>query len=387
MSKKIENTSLQRQLAQLQSQSFRSTRHASSPSQAQASIPTTELQAQLDSKRSTVESMEMEISNLRSQLDKSMLLSTSHLGHVAALEEKLDRAERAAGAAQRELLDVKKNLDRASEKAVKEGSERTSAETKIRSLGRDADQSKKHAEDSLKRVETLEKKLTTLTTLHKESDGRRQVGERERERLEKEAAELRRRLAAVENDNLRLREDKERLRKREASGVDDEGVDELEDEERRRLEDKVRGLESEVFDLRRGVWKEKRRTLAGTEGEDGSLSPSSKFDDVDLTGGSPLFRRQSLVASRGQGFTNVLSSGFNAITGGGRREGSQDVLDGIDDDGFDEDAFRMAQEEESRKRLERVREVKRGLKDWEGWRMDLVDCRIGSGGAGEIFDV
>ena len=387
MSKKIENTSLQRQLAQLQSQSFRSTRHASSPSQAQASIPATELQARLDSKSSTVESMEMEISNLRSQLDKSMLVSTSHLGHVAALEEKLDRAERAAGAAQRELLDVKKNLDRASEKAVKEGSERTSAETKIRSLERDADQSKKLAEDSLKRVETLEKKLTTLTTLHKESDGRRQVGEKERERLEKEAAELRRRLGAVENDNLRLREEKERLRKREASGVDDEGMDELEDEERRRLEDKVRGLESEVFDLRRGVWKEKRRTLVGTEGEDGSLSPGSKFDDIDLTGGSPLFQRQSLVTSRGQGFTNVLSSGFNAITGGGRREGSQDVLDGMDDDGFDEDAFRMAQEEESRKRLERVREVKRGLKDWEGWRMDLVDCRIGSGGVEEIFDV
>lgn len=387
MSKKNENTSLQRQLAQLQSQSFRSTRHASSPSQPQASIPTSELQAQLDSKSLTVESMEMEISNLRSQLDKSVSVSKSHLSHVAALEEKLDRAERAAGAAQRELLDVKKNLDRASEKAVKEGSERTSAETKIRSLGREADESKKLAEDSLKRVETLEKKLTTLTTLHKESDGRRQIGERDRERLEREAAELRRRLATVENENLRLREEKERLRKREASGVDDEGVDELEDEERRRLEDKVRGLESEVFDLRRGVWKDRRRNLAGTEGEDGSSSPGSKFDDVDLTGGSPLFRRQSLVASRGQGFTNVLSSGFNAITGGGRQESSQDVLDGMDDDGFDEDAFRMAQEEESRKRVERVREVKRGLKDWEGWRMDIVDCRIASGGAGEIFDV
>lgn len=387
MSKKNENTSLQRQIAQLQSQSFRSTRHASSPSQVQASIPTSELQARLDSKSLTIESMEMEISISRSQLDKSMLVVESHRSQVAALEEKLDRAERAAGAAQRELLDVKKNLDRASEKAVKEGSERTSTETQIRSLGREADESKKLAEDSLRRVEILEKKLTTLTTLHKESDGKRQVGEKERERLEKEAADLRRRLAAVENENLRLREEKERLKKREASGVDDEGVDELEDEERRRLEDKVRGLESEVFDLRRGVWKDRRRNLAGTEGEDGSLSPSSKFDDIDLTGGSPLFRRQSLVASRGQGFTNVLSSGFNALTGGSRQESSQDGLDGMDDDGFDEDAFRMAQEDEARRRVERIREVKRSLKDWEGWRMDIVDCRMGSGGAGEIFDV
>lgn len=385
-SQKNENISLQRQLTQLQSQSSKTTRHASSPSQAHVSPPPkSEIQAQLDSKSSAIESMEMEISNLRSHLDKSASVQVSHLDQIAALEEKLDRAERAAGAAQRELLDVKKNLDRASEKAVKEGSERTSAEVKIRSLGREAEDSKKTAEDSLKRMETLEKKLAALTTLHKESDGRRQVGERERERVEKEAAELRRRLAGIENDNLRTREEKERLKKREASGVDDDGVDELEDEERRRLEDKVRGLESEVFDLRRGVWRDKRRDLSGTEGEGGPVSPGSKFDEIDLTGGSPLFRRASLVTSRGQGFTNALSNGFNAITGGGRHE-SQDLLDGMDD-GFDEDAFRLAQEEESRKRIERVKEVKRGLKDWEGWRMDVVDCRVAGGGAGEIFDV
>jgi hypothetical protein len=35
--------------------------------------------------------------------------------------------------------------------------------------------------------------------------------------------------------------------------VDDEGVDELEDEERKRLEAKVRELETDVFELRRGV--------------------------------------------------------------------------------------------------------------------------------------
>ena len=383
---KSENISLQRQLTQLQSQSSKSTRHASSPSQAHVSPPPiSEIQAQLDSKSLAVESMEMEISNLRSQLDRSTSVRTSHLDQIAALEEKLDRAERAAGAAQRELLDVKKNLDRASEKAVKEGSERTSAEVKIRSLGREAKESKKIAEDSLKRVETLEKKLAALTTLHKESDGRRQVGERDRERVEKEAAELKRRLAGIENDNLRLREEKERLKKREAGGIDDDGVDELEDEERKRLEDKVRGLESEIFELRRGVWRDKRRDLSGPEDEDGPISPGSKFDEIDLTGGSPFFRRASLVASRGQGFTNALSNGFNAITGGGRHE-SQDLLDGMDD-GFDEEAFRLAQEEESRKRIEKVREVKRGLKDWESWRMDIVDCKIAGGGTGEIFDV
>ena len=50
---------------------------------------------------------------------------------VTALEDKLARAEKAAGAAQRELGDLKRNLERASEKAVKEGGARASAETKV----------------------------------------------------------------------------------------------------------------------------------------------------------------------------------------------------------------------------------------------------------------
>lgn len=333
--------------------------------------------------------MEMEISNLRSQHEKSSSSATSHSEQVSALEDKLDRAERAAGAAQRELQDVRKSLERVTEKAVKEGSERTSAETKIRSLGREAEESKQAAESSMRRVDTLEKKLAALTTLHKDADGRRQAGEREREKLEKEAADMRRRLAGLENENLRLREERERNRKREASGADDEGVDELEDEERRRLESKVRGLEGEVHELRRGVWRDKRNQLGGTD-EDGAMSPGSKFDDVDLTGESPGYRRLSMVGGRGSSFSNVLSSGFNAFTGGGGGGGGgrddQGFLEGGEDD-FDEDAFRLAQEEEARKRVERVREVKRGLKDWEGWRMDIVDVRVGGGGAGDIFDV
>ena len=331
--------------------------------------------------------MEMEISNLRAQLDKQASSFTSHHEQTTALEEKLDRAEHAAGAAQRELADVKKSLDRASEKAVKEGSERTSTETKIRSLGREAEESKKSAEDSLKRVETLEKKLAALTTLHKESDARRQAGERERDRLDKDAAELRRRLAGLENENLRLKEEKERSRKKEASGIDDDGVDELENEERIRLENKIRGLESEVHDLRRGVWRDRRREL---ESESGPTSPGSEFDDVDLSSGPLPFRRQSMSRT-GQGLTSLLNNGFTAITGGvsggGHRRESSGFLMEDEDVGFDEDAFRRAQEEEAMRRVERVKEVKRGLKGWEGWRMDLVDCRVGGGGAGEIFDV
>ena len=334
--------------------------------------------------------MEMEISNLRSQLDKTSTSSSSHSEQVAALEDKLERAERAAGAAQREIIDVKKSLDRASEKAVREGTEKTSAETKIRNLVRESEESKKNTEQFVKRIDTLEKKLTALTNMHKEADSRRQTSERERERLEKEASEMRRRLAGFENENLRLREDRERARKRDAGGIDDEGVDELEDDERRRLEEKVRDLEGEVYELRRGVWKDRRKTLQESmDGEDSIASPGSKFDEIDLSGPSPSYRRQSLAGVRqGSSFSNVLSSGISAFTGGGGTRSNDDLLDDFDDGGLDEDAFRLAQEEEARKRIERFKEIKRGLKEWEGWKMDLVDLRRAGGvGVGEIFDV
>jgi len=328
--------------------------------------------------------MEMEISNLRANLAKHASTVGSLGEQVKALEEKLDRAERVAGAAQRELQDLRKNLNRASEKAVKEGSERTSVETQIRTLAREAGEKAKRAEESMKRVDTLERKLAALTALHKESDARRQNGERERERAEKEIGELRKGIAGVENENVRLKEERERLKKRSLGGGGaDEGPDELEDEERKRLEGRVRELEGEVFYLSRGVWKEKKRELRG--GDEDELGSPGGFDEVDLSGPSGPMRRQNLKPGRGPGqaFANVLSSGLSAFTGGERP--SLDLAD--DDMAFDEDAFRLAQEEEGRKRIERIKDVKRGLKDWEGWRMDIADSRIGGGGAGGIFDV
>jgi hypothetical protein len=59
-----------------------------------------------------------------------------------------------------------------------------------------------------------------------------------------------------------LREERERRNKREtAGGGAGEGPDEFEDEARVRLEKKIRELEAENFDLRRGVGREKRREL------------------------------------------------------------------------------------------------------------------------------
>jgi hypothetical protein len=331
--------------------------------------PPAELAAQLASKSATIESMELEISKLRAQVERQASGSSSEREQIQALEEKLARAEKAAGLAQRELADLRRNLDRTTEKAVREGSERTSAETKLRNLERDlADQLAVRAELE-KKADGLEKKVTTLTTLHKEQDSRTQALRKDKERAEKELSLLKLKSESLESENVKLRS---RRSADGGGGIDDDAVDELENEERLRLEKKVRELESENHDLRRGVWREKRREL----GDDGAPG----FQDVDLGGGlaSPTRRK-----SNAGGIGGFITSGLNALAGGGDDEFLED-----DDMEFDEDAFRLAQQEDATKRLERIKEIKRGLKNWEGWRLDLVENRKGSSeGIGEIFEV
>jgi hypothetical protein len=365
---------------------------------------------QLESRSATIEAMELEISNLRAQVHSQ----SGFQSRISALEDKLAQSESALEKTQRELADTKQSLSRAAEKAVKEGVDKTSTETLIKSLRREIAELEEAKTTAEKKIDTLDKKLQALGNLHKESESRHQSRVRDSEKLEKDVAVLKKKLTTIENENLRLREERERAKKREAQGADNGELDELEDEERARLERRIRDLESENFDLRRGVWKEKRKELAGEdEGEPGDTagSPGSTFDEVDLIGGAPGHsrRRSNLTAGRPpqhSSFTTVLSSGLAAFTGGSntwdqRRpsqhppatRGSLELLaeENVDDE-FDEEEFARAQaEEEARKRVEWVREVKRKLRDWKGWRLDLVDSRAGAEGAGvgmgEIFDV
>jgi hypothetical protein len=365
-----------------------------------AGSPSNDLSALLASKSSTIESMEIEISNLRAQLARTASGSTAEKEQIAALEEKLLRTQNSFEASQRELMDLKKNLERTTEKAVKEGSERTSMEIKLKALEREAEETNSQCLGLQKKAEALEKKVTTLTTLHKEHDSRSQELKKDHQRVEKEAIELRHRLVGIETENLRLREERERTRNHEAQGIDDEAVDDLENESRQRLERKIRALEGEVFELRRGVWRDRRVEIDGNYGNTdlsaGAISPGGRFSDVDLSGNmSPGYQRGLVPAAKGLG--DLFASGFNAITGaapaagaGGhsRSHGNDAFIEDGSEVDFDEEAFRIAQEEEARKRIERVREIKRGLNDWKGWRLDIVESRrAGAEGAGEIFEV
>ncbi|GIJ99413.1 hypothetical protein Aspvir_001545 [Aspergillus viridinutans] len=407
---KAEIASLQRQNSHLQNRSHRNNASISVPAPTES--PPADLVQQLESKSATIEAMELEISNLRAQLSEQSSSSSAHEAQIAALEGRLSQSESALEKAQRELIDTKNALTRASEKAVKEGVDKTSTETLIKNLQREIEELKQEKSEAEKKIDTLDKKLQAMGNLHKESETRHQARLRENEKTEKEAAVLRKRLASVENENLRLKEDLERLRKHETGGTDDDALDELEDEERSRLKRRIRDLEGEVFDLRRGVWKERRDELS-TADQGGYTATDTNpavnaFDDVDLVGGSSADHARRLsMAQQHSSFSTVLSSGLAAFTGSyGNRSrasstqqhppgarGSLELLSEENfEDEFDEAEFARAQaEEEARKRVEWVRGIKGKLKDWKGWRLDLVDSRAGAEGAGvgmgEIFEI
>jgi hypothetical protein len=335
--------------------------------------PSDELQAQLASKSATIETMELEISRLRAQAERQATVGGTDREQIVALEEKLARAEQAAMKAQRELTDLKRNLERTTERAVKEGSARTSAETKLRSTERDMERITAEKVELEKKVEALEKKVAALGTLHKENDSRSQALRKDKERAEKEAQEAQSKIEKLEAENMRLR-------KKDAAdgGGDDEGLDELENEERQRMEKKIRDLESEVYDLQRGIWHQKRREMEPGAEED--------FTNIDLGNNGPLSPNTTRKTSN-KGFSDYLTSGINALAGVGAEDHDELLED--DDMEFDEEAFKRAQQEDAKRRLERIKELKRGLKNWEGWRLDLVDGRRGGGGygAGEIFEI
>jgi myosin heavy subunit len=383
---KAEVESLKRQLSQAQSQSTKATRRTStaSPNQS-ASID--DLNAQVASKSATIESLELEISNLNKQLSEQTAINNELQSKISSLETSLQKAEQDASSTKTELSDLKANLEKASEQADKEGSDRDTAQTRVAQLEAELGAANRKASDSISRAELLEKKIETLTQIHRDNDARNQTRVQEHKKVEREAAELRSRIAGLGNENARLREAEQRRRKADLGNIEDSSVQELLDEERDKLLAQLRSLEEENFELRRGVWKDRRTAMQPSIDN----ADASGFDDIDLSNPSTQLLSRNNPPPRHSSFQDVIQSGISAFTGQHRRSDAankprprQESLGSLDEFEIDEDAFRQAQEEEGKKRLERVREVKRGLPAFKGWRADFVDIRVGMGGVFEI---
>ncbi|KAJ5023594.1 hypothetical protein J3E72DRAFT_247161 [Bipolaris maydis] len=385
---RTEVESLKRQLSQAQSQSNKSSRRTAtaSPSQS-ASID--DLNAQVASKSATIESLELEISNLNRQLSEQTNKNNELQSKITSLESAVEKAEQEASSTKTELQELKASLDKAGDQAEKDGSDHDSAQTRIAQLEAELGTANRKASDSVSRAELLEKKIETLTQLHRDNDTRNQARLQEHKKVEREAAELRTRITGLSNENARLREAEQRRRKADLGSIEDSSVQELLDEERDRLLAKVRELEEENFELRRGVWRDRRRDMQPSI--DDQADPNN-FDDIDLSGAPS---RQPPPNRTHSSFQDVIQSGISAFTGqnpahhrrsdaANKPKPRQESLGSLDEFEIDEDAFRRAQEEEAKNRLERVREVKRGLVQFKGWRPDLVDVRVGMGGVFEI---
>ena len=455
MFKRSEVASLQRQIAHLQSQNSKSSRRISSvglPQHTTTITNSSELEEVLRSKSTTIESMELEISNLQARLNEKSASSIAHGEQVSALETKLERSEKVAESFRLEVIDLKRSLERTRERAVKEGGQRDSAENKIRILEARLDEGAQTIVDIRRRYDAMDKKLSALTAVHKDLDARHLAVLRERDLFEKEAAALRDRLesrlhksiprgSTLDNTKARFKEASSTKKEGDDddddddAGFDGDGMDEPADEDRHQLQTRVRQLEGELFEMKRGVWKRRRQELGGDHGGDGDvddedLNPgnpgpgnNNNFDDVDLGSTTSPSRpdRGGARASKGGPSLKdrLFSDGFFALTRTGGPNRTVDRDGGNDNDNnnnnnnnnsynddhdeddmddtiaFDEDAFRRAQEAEAKRRVEMVRETKRKLKDWIGWRLDLVDARMmmatggggAHGGSGEIFDV
>lgn len=381
------------------------------------------LRKQIESKESTISDMSLEISRLRGQVSEKVAGCETHGSQIEALRASLLGSEERFRKLEAELADSRKAVARMSERSVKEGTEKTSREVRVRELERENAGLKDERTELTKQKQALDRKLETMNKLMREVE----------ERHMKKVREL-------EGEIKRLRDDKMRRMGRGGDEVegDGDGVDELEDEERIGLERKVRELEGEVFELRRGVYRE-RRGLGDGHRDDSTLREGDRpsfeadgFDEVDLSGsGTATNRRRSFGSNalllggqqhrhhqqqqqqqqRHSGFSQVLSSGLAAFRGtsnlspdhsipsAARPRNDSLLQDFNDEEEFDEAAFAQAQqEEEARKMVEHVREVKKKLREWKGYRLDLVEARrmMGAGVGwptdgnewyGEIFDV
>lgn len=382
-----EVTSLHRQMTQAQ----QTVKEEKSRRKSNAS-PSRELNEQLAQKTSTIESLELELSNLKNQYH--MLQSTNEAAQatISELEENVKNAEASTTAAKQEIETLKESLSKPDEESSKSEHEDPAAlHQRISLLESDLRTAQTNADESAQRATSLEQKIETLTKLHKDASATNTTRQKEME-------------------SLKFRLENLQIKKSPKPDDAEESISDLEDEEREKLHARIRELEADNFDLRRGVWREKRQALQpGLDEDNGAVSPA--YEDIDLNGSNPYassagaarVTHPGIHGRQGSSFQDVLQSGISAFTGVNRRgsvTGEQRSQPGrgrglsmalLSEDGFDEDAFRMAQEEEGKRRIERIKEVKRGLNQWRGWRVDLVDMRQGGLGGnawtGPVFDV
>ena len=310
-----------------------------------------DMSQELASKTSAIESLELELSNVRNQFQSMQSTVATRDTLLKDLEDRTIAAETATESYKQELEQLKLSIAFPSDETKAANEDPEALTKRISILESDLRTAHTTLDAAAQRATNLEHKIEALTKLHRDA------------------------AAANASKDKELTDLRERLRKRDRpSHVRDASDFELGDEETETgaLQARIRALEAETFDLRRGVWREKRAELQP------GMDASPEYEDVDLNNGpygaAAAARDRGSVPRQSSTFQDVLTSGISAFTGRspaqrepGHASGARKMSVGLlsDDGGFDEDAFAQAQEEEARRRVERVKEVKRGLERWK----------------------
>lgn len=359
--------SVQRQLAQAQQAA------KSGGNNRRVSGASSDLSAELKSKTSMIEELELELSKVRNQLNGLQTTVGERDTSAKESEERFQAAETQTASYKQELNALKVSMAFPSDETNAANEDPEALTKRITVLESDLRTANSTLDAAASRASSLEQKIEALTKLHRDVNTASQSKDRE-------LVDLR--------DQLRKRDRPSHVR--DASEFE-LGEDETETGS---LQTRIRALEAENFDLRRGVWRDKRAELQ--PGMD-DAARTGEYEDVDLH--TTPYRGGGVPTRQSSSFQDVLASGINAFTGrsahaetshGHARNQSMGLLD--EDDGeFDEDAFRLAQEEDARRRIERVKDVKRGLEKWRGWRIDVAEVRqqqgVGNGDRGPVFEL
>jgi len=372
---------LQSELASTQKSLLQAQQAAKGPNR-RASAPSTEISEQLASKTSTIESLELELSNLRNQLSTVQASASEHEASTKEIEDRALAAETATSSVQQELDALKISMVFPSDD-TKAANENPEALTKrITVLESDLRTANSNLDAAATRATSLEQKIAALTKLHRDAISTSQAKDRD-------VTELRNQLK----------------RRDRPSHIRDASEFELADDETETgaLQARIRALEAENFDLRRNVWRDKRAEMQPSI-EDDHPSPGP-YEDVDLGASfSGSLSRKGSAPRQTSTLQDVISSGITAFAGlprefskvsgyGASPRPRKQSLALLSEDGgdIDPEAFRLAQEEQARQRIERVKEVKRGLEKWKGWRLDLTESRrhgiAGGKECGPVFEL
>lgn len=317
----------------------------------------------LTAKEDQIENMEIDFNKLRSELERTQK-------SLSAAEESLKEKETANEALQEQLSAAQKELEATNTKMVEEATRHSALESQLAAAKEELDVVRSDIKMKNAQITSLDKDHYTLKTMYRDAEAKSQESSRtaltkgrEAQDLEDALAEAKRNASQLEaeREDLKIKLERALTENRKLTGganasSDHDEVDELEDAERMRLRERVRVLEEQLD-------AERKRQPNHHHGE--SQPPSTT------------------QTRHNRGMSMVSEGSFLSDDADFGEMMKQQMAAARDKEEAAAEERRRAEME----RLERIREVKRGLEKWKGWRMDLTLVGGSPHGLGEMFEV